>query len=221
MIKKLLEERAVAIGTIKEMSKKINDENRCFTSEEQETWEKVNKDYDNLSSRIEALQRSEEVTNKNEIRKEIGREESNIETRKETAPEEVKNIAFRGWLRSKLTGDVRKDEIDAIEKCGVNIGRKELRGFFASHSPKNEIELRAMSTVKGASIIPTGFVLALEEALLAFSGVRQVASVNRTTSGNELPFPTVNDTANKGARLAESIDEMKLIIHKEITGFIT
>src|ERR1051326_7717278 len=45
---------------------------------------------------------------------------------------------------------------------------------------------------------------ALERALLAFGGMRQVATVYRTASGSDMPFPTSDDTSNKGAILAEN-----------------
>ena len=45
---------------------------------------------------------------------------------------------------------------------------------------------------------------ALERALLTFGGMRQVATVFRTASGSDMPFPTTNDTGNAGALLAEN-----------------
>src|SRR5690606_8911689 len=43
-----------------------------------------------------------------------------------------------------------------------------------------------------------------EEALLAHGGMRSVATILRTDSGASLPIPTMNDTSNKGAILAEN-----------------
>jgi HK97 family phage major capsid protein len=45
---------------------------------------------------------------------------------------------------------------------------------------------------------------AFEVSLLAFGGVRQVATVIRTDSGAALPIPTSDDTSNKGAILSEN-----------------
>jgi HK97 family phage major capsid protein len=54
---------------------------------------------------------------------------------------------------------------------------------------------------------PSEMLRALEEALLAHGGIREVATVIRTDTGVPLPFPTVNDTANKGAIITETTQE--------------
>jgi HK97 family phage major capsid protein len=45
---------------------------------------------------------------------------------------------------------------------------------------------------------------ALEVSLLSFGGMRQAATVIRTETGADLPWPTFNDTANKGRRIGEN-----------------
>jgi HK97 family phage major capsid protein len=44
----------------------------------------------------------------------------------------------------------------------------------------------------------------LEVSLLAFGGMRQAATVIRTESGADLPWPTMNDTGNKGRIIGEN-----------------
>ena len=39
---------------------------------------------------------------------------------------------------------------------------------------------------------------------MTFGGVRQAATIIRTDSGNALPYPTMNDTTNKGVILNEA-----------------
>lgn len=41
--------------------------------------------------------------------------------------------------------------------------------------------------------------------MLAYANVRDYADVMRTDTGNDLPWPTVNDTTNKGALIAENV----------------
>jgi HK97 family phage major capsid protein len=69
---------------------------------------------------------------------------------------------------------------------------------------KKEYRDMSLTVGSGGYTVPEGFVNALEQALLQFGGVRQVADVMRTDSGADLPWPTMNDTANKGAILAEA-----------------
>ncbi len=60
------------------------------------------------------------------------------------------------------------------------------------------------TTTAGGYTIPSGFVYALEEALLYFGPIMQIADVMRTATGQPLPWPTVNDTGNSGVMLSEN-----------------
>jgi len=54
------------------------------------------------------------------------------------------------------------------------------------------------TTTGGGYIIPTGFSAMLEEAKKWFGGIAGVVDKFITDSGNPWPWPTVNDTTNKG-----------------------
>jgi HK97 family phage major capsid protein len=62
----------------------------------------------------------------------------------------------------------------------------------------------------GHFTIPDEGMRALEVAMLRFGGMRQVATVIRTGTGAELPIPTVDDTGNSGALLAEATEHTEL-----------
>lgn len=71
------------------------------------------------------------------------------------------------------------------------------------------LENRALSAQAGSGsaggyTVPQGFYASLIEALKAFGGMRNVARILPTASGNPLPIPTVNGTATVGAILAEN-----------------
>ena len=61
-----------------------------------------------------------------------------------------------------------------------------------------------MTGSAGGYTVPQGFINQLEASLLAFGGMREVATILRTAEGNDLPIPTVSDHANVGAILAEN-----------------
>lgn len=68
-------------------------------------------------------------------------------------------------------------------------------------------ERRAQSvgtTTAGGFSVPDEMMAALEESLLAWGGMRQVATVISTNTGADMPIPLVDDTSNKGAILAEN-----------------
>lgn len=54
---------------------------------------------------------------------------------------------------------------------------------------------------------PSEMLRSLEEALLAYGGMREVASVIRSDTGVPLPFPTMNDTSNEGAIITETTQD--------------
>jgi HK97 family phage major capsid protein len=56
----------------------------------------------------------------------------------------------------------------------------------------------------GGYLVPTGFMPELEKALLFYGGVMDNARVIRTASGQDIPWPTVNDTTRKARIISEN-----------------
>lgn len=127
----------------------------------------------------------------------------------------------------KLKGDIdrleRAEALDAEMRASgrpplESVGGAENRGngnseqhrkAFRSFLRNGEVgELRTYSpmsdSVEGAYIVPQGFQQELETALKAYGGVREVARVLQTSTGNPLSYPTANDTTNSGERLGEN-----------------
>ncbi len=72
---------------------------------------------------------------------------------------------------------------------------------------RNANELRAQGIATGGAggfLVPEGFRQKIVERQKFFGSVRSVAEVITTETGNPLPWPTNDDTANKGALLAEN-----------------
>ena len=66
------------------------------------------------------------------------------------------------------------------------------------------IESRAMSTTGvGQQFVPQGFIPQIEIAMLEYGTVSLAADVMRTATGEPMPWPTANDTGNKGRMLSE------------------
>lgn len=102
-----------------------------------------------------------------------------------------------------VTVEERKAQHEAAFRAYVMGGEQNL-----SNEQRNVLrEARAQSVgtdSEGGYLVPEGFSNALERSMLAFGGMRQAATVFSTNSGNVLPWPTVNDTGNVGAILAEN-----------------
>lgn len=67
------------------------------------------------------------------------------------------------------------------------------------------VELRTQSTgnTEGGYTVPEGFRQKLVDRMKAFGGIGEVVETITTDSGNNLPWPTIDDTANVGEIVAE------------------
>lgn len=118
------------------------------------------------------------------------------------------SYAVQGWLRAKSPlAKLDQPHLDAAKFFGIDLRQKEIELPIAKNYRQLQKEHRALdvaTSTKGQETIPEGFVNALEVSLLTFGGMRQVADVIRTDSGNDLPWPTANDTSNTGELLGEA-----------------
>jgi HK97 family phage major capsid protein len=93
-------------------------------------------------------------------------------------------------LRSWLMAGVPDSGISAGRNLTFQLRSKALR-------PGQEWQVRAQSTTTGAAggfVVPDEGMRELEQALLAYGGVRQSASVVRTAGGNDMPWPLSDNT---------------------------
>jgi HK97 family phage major capsid protein len=144
------------------------------------------------------------------------------EERKQLPTEDDAALGLQAWLRSAYDKPLLRRHLEACRKLKLNPhGRRwgralptdynRVRGTIGAHNPQIRkgfsVEVRAQSIniqTAGGYTIPEGFVTNLEIALLAYANIRQWADVMRTASGNDLPWPTVNDTTNKGRLISEN-----------------
>ena len=103
-----------------------------------------------------------------------------------------------------------EDEKESRKEAHSKAFRKMLLGGEVSlSSEERETLYRAQSkspTSAGGFLVPEGFSNEIDIALLQFGGMLNVARVLKTSTGNDIPWPTVDDTANSGRLLAENAD---------------
>jgi HK97 family phage major capsid protein len=131
---------------------------------------------------------------------------------------DARALALQAWLRTGEGRNLKPEHRDACRAMGIDPQSKEIElssGEFrygepawASQGRNIMREFRAGLDVAnagaGQETIPEGFMAELERRTLAFGVVRNVCRVVKTATGNELPWPTVDDTGNTGALLAEA-----------------
>lgn len=222
MLKQLLERKGQLATKIRALADKDVD-GYTWTAEDEAEWKRLNDEYNALEQRIDRLHRADTVNTQaadreaaNEDRSRVGREDRSTAPHggTPTVTNEHRAIALRAWCRAQYDIEITEREREACTLAGINPRARELEISLRTqpyHQVRQELgrylEGRAGLVVgtdaAGGYTVPEGFVTNLEVSLLQFGGVRQVADVIRTATGNDLPWPTVNDTGNSGELLAE------------------
>lgn len=99
--------------------------------------------------------------------------------------------------RSGLASIQDYDRLRAAMRMGLVWNAQEQR--YQNINP-----LTTQVAAGGGALIPEGFAQQFETALLAFGYMLQVCEVMRTEGANPLPWPTANDTTNKGRMLTQN-----------------
>lgn len=184
--KELREKRANLVTQANEIRKDAGAEG--LNEEQREQFDRIMNDVDSLKGDIDRIERLEAES----------RDLVEPQDRKVKPEDRVVDV----------TVEERKAQHEAAFRAYVMGGEQNLspehRGILQ--------EYRAQSVgtdSAGGYNVPEGFSNALERSMLAFGGMREAATVFSTASGNDLPWPTVNDTAQTGAILAENtqVDE--------------
>jgi HK97 family phage major capsid protein len=121
---------------------------------------------------------------------------------------------IRAVLGDDIYGEEAKKQNDALHKGafskylrfgheGLSLEEKQvMRSKLVSLQPGSIQNAQTITTSGGGYLIPQGFSDLLEEALKWYGGILGVCDEFTTETGNPLPWPTVNDTAQKGRILA-------------------
>jgi HK97 family phage major capsid protein len=145
--------------------------------------------------------------------------------------------ALRSWMLAGAPDEPITDrQRETAKRCGLDLGAKrmvlhlgpalkangwrgglpaptedDLRAWQQAHSEQRAALTGAQSTTTtGGYTVADELMRSLEVALLAFGGVRSVATVWRTATGGPLPVPMSNDTSNKGEIIAENTTQNEL-----------
>jgi HK97 family phage major capsid protein len=211
--KKILEEQVGLIAEVKSMRDTASKDGREFTSEEQERWDTVN---DRLSAIETDLVRDDQLLDLERRQRERAGETITPENPQQPENRQTPEDAAKRELRAFefYMGDRSDENREAFNRMGfrlayeggkewVEVDLRDTRSFRADASAYKRAQSVGVDTAGGYTV-PEGFVPNLERALLDFGGMREEAEVIRTATGNDLPWPTTDDTSNKGIEIAEN-----------------
>lgn len=152
-------------------------------------------------------------------------------TLKGLSAEMVKSIAFQASLLAPMGDRLSDQQRDAMNACNMpETGFANARDYHlplmntVDHKAFREAYMRGGETAAreqrgqffnaplttgtaglgGNFVPPESLLSAVEVNMLAFGGILQVADTITTATGEPLSWLTVNDTGNKGRRLAEN-----------------
>lgn len=186
-----------------------------------------------VEDRLNALREDDErrTTDRRDI---PGREDT--ETRRERerlSPEarydreqEQRSLALAGWCRHQMGGRLSKRHVEACRAVRLRPNQKrldirlpltqrcnDLQRAFRSYHPSVALDrvhesraLSAFSLGSGGVLVPDTLLRTLEINMLAFGGMRQVAETMTTAHGEDMTWPTADDTSNTGEQLGENTE---------------
>jgi len=181
---KELRERA---GKIIADMRAITDQ-ETITKEDEAKWDKLNDEYEQLIRHAEMI----EKTAKENAEKRNNLGQSRILGGEETVdPKEVEQRYVNAFVKYVQYGF---GSLEADE-------RKLVRERFIGDK-----RAQSTTTTEGGYTIPEGFSGELEKMMAYYGGMLEAARIFPTASGNAIPWPTLDDTANKGKLLGEGGD---------------
>lgn len=215
---KSLELKRKAGQIAKEMIAVRNEANGNWTKEQEERFEKLDSDYERLVKEAEREERLEAIS-KEEI--DNATQPQTHSKKAEDLKGEERKKAEEIAMRSFLGGGSVPDELRSIMPKAK--GEKDDNDFITKELASLGIARAAQQSTADASggyTIPQGFMVELQKALLAFGGMwsidpaapqiggqpASICRVWRTSSGNDVLWPNVDDTAqaNEAYLLAEA-----------------
>jgi HK97 family phage major capsid protein len=174
------------------LSKQANDilaKTEALSPEDEAKFDALMADADKLAANIARMEKAEKMDAEMAAKVDERAQAHGVSADEQKDRDKLEMQAFMAYVRGgmgALNGELRE------------IASKRM----GSLDPQASLSIGTGST--GGYTIPQGFYDVLTEALKAYGGMRDVATVIKTESGNALPMPTVNDTGNVGSILSEN-----------------
>jgi len=173
------------------------------TPEDDTKFDEWNKEYDSIMARAKA---AEDFEKKEVLESEEQHEVEKTLKKGDPSPEkqrEILNIALKEYY---LKGVISEEARGMFTKAKAE---KDDKDFIAREYEKLGLTRAAQQSTtdgSGGYTIPQGFQKELEIALLDYGGIQQAARIWRTTSGNTVDWPKVDDTMNRAYLIGEAVN---------------
>jgi HK97 family phage major capsid protein len=207
------------------------DENGKLASDGESQYDRLIEASTSLQAQIERLERQAKVSKEFDSLIEDSIEDAGNAGNQWTEAEE--DLAICAWLGTMCVDSSMPDfspsvdQVKAMKKFGLKPGETfeaKLRRDF-----RNDVDSATAGNQAG-NVMNTRIVKSLEEAMLHYGGMLNVAEVLRTAKANSLIWPTFDDVANSGSYVSEAaavgsatdlyFDQTTWSAHKTTTGVL-
>jgi HK97 family phage major capsid protein len=186
-VKALREER---VALVKEAQKLLAKEGQ-LSKEDEAKFDKLMEDADIKAAEITRFEKLMKVESELNARLEQRAGRENITLGEQQIKDEEHQGAFMAWMRSGMEGLTEEQRRIMMAVRGFAPGSIQAAQGVGSAGA-------------GGALVPQAFMDRLEVALKFYGGMLSVAETVDTDTGADCPWPTVNDTSQTGAILAEN-----------------
>lgn len=162
-------------------------ENEKWTDDDQKTYNDLKAEVDRIDQHLAAFEDTLKMTEGQEQRIKAASIELNISTDEATHREAKLKACTNAWLRGgveNLTADQREFMASEVKRVSAAMGTGEANN--------------------GAALVHREFVARLLEAMKAYGGMRTVATILPTDTGNPMDMPTTDATSEEGEIVGEN-----------------
>lgn len=174
VVRELQQEKRSLLAELQELNTRITGEKRAMSSDEEQTFDTVNAKITEVDAKIRKQQELEA-----RLKDMAANEAPKPEPKKMT-----RNEAYWNWARRGMRGISPEAQKLVAEKRGTN-------------------DQITTTDSLGGYLVPEGFGDEIITTMKHYSGMLQASNIYRTATGNPVPFPTLDDTSNTGARIGE------------------
>lgn len=191
---------------------------REMSTDQQTQWDALVAQIEDIDSRLTALENAmaDDITSETPQANSLYGP-SRLEMLRRSSSSRGRSGSWSGYSTAVADGDVLRSWLRIGTPEEADADRELLTR--SGHGIGNRLEFRALSKGSGvgAEIVPQSFYDVVNQAMKAYSPVRQLAQIISTESGEDLRVPSVDDTTNTGAIIAEgSADSEQDVAFTEI-----
>ncbi len=174
-----------------------------LTEEDNKKFDEWNTEFDSLMAQAKKFEdfekkEVEEAEDVREVEKTMKKGDMTPEKQRQVLNVALKEFYLKGHISPEARGLFEKAKPEADDKDLIS---EEYRKLGITRAAQ-----QSTTDGSGGYTIPTGFQAELEKAMLAFGGMQEVSRIWRTTSGNTVDWPKVNDTGNRAYLIGEAVN---------------